>query len=352
LKFFNHPEGYVDASGSGYVYQYKDHLGNVRLSYKNTGSTSTPTLEIQEESNFYPFGLKHRGYNTNVNSTNLAQNWKFQGQEETNDPFGFNMVEFKWRMHDPAIGRFMQIDPLAEDYAYNGTYNFAENRVMDGIELEGLEHLSHTVYSVHKDSDGNYNATYDRSASQRNVGDWSGTKHQNTYNVFNSDGIVTAIYSGDTSLSDMKKEGISLASVKTREVTASDIIDWAANNPEFQRAGKTLQNGLAVAGLVVAAPAVLAGEASVLTYLGVAGDLDTILGGENGAVSDNIENKHMQNFISAYNMLTATVGKNMSIDDIIQNGGSAENIVELTKSINDMIDSMKSLKDNNTEKED
>ncbi|WP_244906456.1 DUF6443 domain-containing protein [Jejuia pallidilutea] len=46
LKFFNHPEGYVDASGSGYeyIYQYKDHLGNVRLSYKE----NTNFQQVQE----------------------------------------------------------------------------------------------------------------------------------------------------------------------------------------------------------------------------------------------------------------------------------------------------------------
>lgn len=33
----------------------------------------------------------------------------------------------------------MSIDPLAEKYPYNGVYNFSENRVVDGRELEGLE---------------------------------------------------------------------------------------------------------------------------------------------------------------------------------------------------------------------
>ena len=28
---------------------------------------------------------------------------------------------------------------MAEDYAHNGVYNFSENRVIDAIELEGLE---------------------------------------------------------------------------------------------------------------------------------------------------------------------------------------------------------------------
>ena len=44
LQFFSHPEGYVSAESGGYdyVYQYKDHLGNVRLSY--TEDPSNPAL--------------------------------------------------------------------------------------------------------------------------------------------------------------------------------------------------------------------------------------------------------------------------------------------------------------------
>ena len=38
----------------------------------------------------------------------------------------------------------MSIDPLAEDYVYNSPYAFAENRVVDGRELEGLEWASST----------------------------------------------------------------------------------------------------------------------------------------------------------------------------------------------------------------
>jgi hypothetical protein len=42
-------------------------------------------------------------------------------------------------MSDPSIGRFWQIDPLAEDYVYNSTYAFQENKMGMGVELEGLE---------------------------------------------------------------------------------------------------------------------------------------------------------------------------------------------------------------------
>ncbi len=92
---------------------------------------------IVQENNYYPFGLEHKGYNNVVNG--VENNYMtFQGQERTED-LGLNVLEYKYRMHDPAIGRFWQIDPLAENFPHNGTYNFSENRVIDAIELEGLE---------------------------------------------------------------------------------------------------------------------------------------------------------------------------------------------------------------------
>ena len=138
LKFISQPEGYVEPDGNGnfdYIYQYRDHLGNIRLSYRDNNGT----LEIVEENNYYPFGLKHKGYNNVINGT--VNHYKdFQGQELTED-LGLNVHEWKYRISDPAIGRFWQIDPLAEDYYHNSTYAFSENRVIDSAELEGLERI-------------------------------------------------------------------------------------------------------------------------------------------------------------------------------------------------------------------
>lgn len=58
------------------------------------------------------------------------------------EDLGLGTYEFRYRMHDPAIGRFWQVDPLAEDYVYNSTYAFAENKVIANFELEGLEAVS------------------------------------------------------------------------------------------------------------------------------------------------------------------------------------------------------------------
>ena len=53
-------------------------------------------------------------------------------------------------MHDPRLGRFFAIDPLASKYSYNSPYSFSENCVIDCIELEGLEKIRHHVYSEEK----------------------------------------------------------------------------------------------------------------------------------------------------------------------------------------------------------
>ena len=166
LQFFNHEEGYVTpkdgndySAGFDYVYQYRDHMGNVRLSYSDADNDGDVTTnEIIEENSYYPFGLKHQGYNNNINplGNSNAQKWKYQGQELTED-LGLNTYEFKYRMHDPAIGRFWQIDPLAEDYMYNSTYAFQENKLGIGIELEGLEVSRHEWL----DDNGQNNIRYD-----------------------------------------------------------------------------------------------------------------------------------------------------------------------------------------------
>jgi hypothetical protein len=42
-------------------------------------------------------------------------------------------------MHDPRVGRFFATDPLEKKYPHNSPFAFSENRIMDAIELEGLE---------------------------------------------------------------------------------------------------------------------------------------------------------------------------------------------------------------------
>jgi hypothetical protein len=42
-------------------------------------------------------------------------------------------------MHDPRVGRFFSVDPLAKSYPWNSVYAFSENVLINSVELEGLE---------------------------------------------------------------------------------------------------------------------------------------------------------------------------------------------------------------------
>lgn len=137
LQFFPTTEGYVkNASGVySYVFNYTDHLGNVRLSYSDSDKNGQiATTEILEESNYYPFGLKHNGYT----GTNLQPGYKYKyNGKELQDELGLNTYAYGWRDYDPTIGRFLKIDRFAEKYMEKTPYNYAANNPIYYIDVAG-----------------------------------------------------------------------------------------------------------------------------------------------------------------------------------------------------------------------
>jgi RHS repeat-associated protein len=64
----------------------------------------------------------------------------FQNQEKDDEIKGEgNSINYTFRMHDPRLGRFFAVDPLAPKYPYNSSYAFSENSTIAFIEVEGLE---------------------------------------------------------------------------------------------------------------------------------------------------------------------------------------------------------------------
>ncbi|MCF6347025.1 MAG: RHS repeat-associated core domain-containing protein [Flavobacteriaceae bacterium] len=136
LQFIGHSEGYL--SNGKYVYQYKDHLGNVRLSYSDTDLDGTidPSTEIIEESNYYPFGLEHKGYNNVVNG--VENNYKtFQGKEHQKE-LNLNWHDFGARQYDATLGRWMSPDPLSEEFSNWSPYTAMNDNPINFIDPTGL----------------------------------------------------------------------------------------------------------------------------------------------------------------------------------------------------------------------
>ncbi len=77
---------------------------------------------------------------------NSSSPYSFQGQEHDNEIKGEgNSVNYKYRMHDPRIGRFFAVDPLAAKYPHWTPYAFSGNQVIHMVELEGLEPAQNPV---------------------------------------------------------------------------------------------------------------------------------------------------------------------------------------------------------------
>lgn len=162
LQFFPHPEGYVKATAAtptntsyyyDYVYNYTDHLGNVRLSYSKDPLTNQ--LKIMDETHYYPFGLKHSVYidpsildfeaindltgGTKISSVQKTDyQYKYNGKE-LQDELGLGWYDYQARNYDPALGRWMNIDPLAEVSRRFSPYAYVYNNPLRFIDPDGMK---------------------------------------------------------------------------------------------------------------------------------------------------------------------------------------------------------------------
>jgi RHS repeat-associated protein len=137
-----------------------NHLGNVMVSIsdrklpKDTLGDNTVDhfrADVLSAGDYYAFGMPMPGRNYCL----YEYRFGFQNQEKDNEIFGStgSFINFKYRGYDSRLGRFWSVDPLTRDYPYNSPFAFSENRVIDGIELEGLERVSIQKEFTHSDGE-------------------------------------------------------------------------------------------------------------------------------------------------------------------------------------------------------
>jgi len=124
-------EGYYDFVNSRYVYQYKDHLGNIRVSYAK-GNGGQPI--ILEENNYYPFGLKHSGYNTGTTANNKFK-YLYNGKELQST----GNLDYGWRQYMPDLARWNGMDQLAESYNSTSPYTYVMNNPISYLDPDGRD---------------------------------------------------------------------------------------------------------------------------------------------------------------------------------------------------------------------
>lgn len=133
-RVFNTNPIVIAEPGYVYIYVSNENTTPVDVYFDDFKVTQTKSPVVQQDE-YYPFGLTFNSYQR---ENSVPNDIKFQGQEHI-DALGLNWDSFKWRNHQPDIGRFFNVDPLAEKYYYNSPYAFSENKVVAHRELEGLE---------------------------------------------------------------------------------------------------------------------------------------------------------------------------------------------------------------------
>lgn len=126
LDFIQTDGGRAVKNGSSWNYEYTlaDHLGNNRITFDQT-STTTP----KQTTDYYPFGLQVSGI---VPSS--PNKYLYNGKEIQEE---LNQYDYGARFYDPVIGRWNAIDAFAEKYKAHTPYHYGLNDPISNIDLHG-----------------------------------------------------------------------------------------------------------------------------------------------------------------------------------------------------------------------
>jgi RHS repeat-associated protein len=135
LQFIQTSEGRLVPDGNGgydYEYALKDHLGNTRVMFSQTG-------EVLQDQSYYPFGMSMGDALTYDMPSSLPDNKYLYNGKELQDDFDLGWYDYGARFYDPAIGRFTTIDPHAENYYAISSYNYVANNPLVFIDPDGKD---------------------------------------------------------------------------------------------------------------------------------------------------------------------------------------------------------------------
>jgi len=131
LDFILTEEGRITNTSSNYNYEYflRDHLGNTRIVLQD----GTSGLEILQETDYYPFGLKFESETAYQNNDNY---YLYNGKEFQDD-LGLDWYDYGARFYDPAVCRWFVMDRFTEKFHTNTPYNYALNNSIINVDING-----------------------------------------------------------------------------------------------------------------------------------------------------------------------------------------------------------------------
>jgi RHS repeat-associated protein len=143
----------VSIPKNGYIYIYVSNESPQPVYFDNV-SIQDHRGPLLEENHYYPFGLTMAGISDKAVKTNYTENkYRYNdGSELQNKEFsdgsGLETYDVSFRMYDPQIGRFWQIDPIGEATGDWSPYAYASDNPIYFNDPTGLTDSPRTLPPV------------------------------------------------------------------------------------------------------------------------------------------------------------------------------------------------------------
>ncbi len=105
------------------------------VSVGNVGLVEYYVADVLSYSDYYAFGAPMPGRSF-VSASKYR--YDFNGKENDGET---STQDYGMRIYNPSLGRFLSVDPITAQYPMLTPYQFASNRPIDAIDLDGLEAL-------------------------------------------------------------------------------------------------------------------------------------------------------------------------------------------------------------------
>jgi RHS repeat-associated protein len=99
--------------------------------------SKVPVRDVKQKDHYYPFGATINALSSTA-PLSKPNRYKLSGNEEQVD-FDWNVYDFGARNYDPILGRFMQVDPMADSRVWINPYNYVQNNPLTRVDPEGTK---------------------------------------------------------------------------------------------------------------------------------------------------------------------------------------------------------------------
>ncbi|MGV3598691.1 MAG: RHS repeat-associated core domain-containing protein [Bacteroidota bacterium] len=139
------------------VYQLPDNIGSSNLRLSTTGT-------IIDKEEYYPFG------DTSLR-TFTYKRYRYVGKEKDNES---GLYYYGARYYAAWTCRFISVDPLAAQYAHLNPYNYAGNKPINSIDIDGMQGSNEPTSVTDGGADKHATGTYNSESGEYKIasGDW------------------------------------------------------------------------------------------------------------------------------------------------------------------------------------